>query len=508
MKLSGTDLIAEKNTEHFSSSKPLAYRLRDSVHYYLRNGSPILVLDFPLKYIVLHPFWRPLLKSLSPSRFISFEKILSQVNHADPIKIEIFLNSLVRKGFLEQGGYSTPQQYPYVTVIIPVRNRPREIATCLQSLGRLEYPQDKIEIIVIDDASDDNTPNVVSTFPVQLIPLKERRQASFCRNLAAKMAQGEILAFLDSDCVADPLWLKELIPAFSDPSNGAVGGTVDSYYTKKGLDCYEKVKSSLNMGSWFKSSHEANNFFYLPSCNLLVRRALFLQLKGFKEDMHVGEDVDFCWRLQDQGHRIEYRPAGTVYHRHRNTIKQFCARRFDYGTSEPLLQKFHAKRIKQFLFPLPDCIFWGLVLLSIASGWLPLLGLSGLVLLTDSLFKSSRIRRKNISISFINILSAIFRGYLAFLYHCCAFVSRYYLLWALFLCILAPVGAALMLGAHLLTGVGEYFIKKPRLRLPSFLLFFTVDQLSYQLGVWWGCLKRLCFSPVNPQIVRKSFHNV
>jgi mycofactocin system glycosyltransferase len=507
-KLSDTDLIAEKNTEHCGSSKPLAYRLRDSVHYFQGNGSPFLVLDFPLKSIVLHPFWRPLFESLSSHGFMTFEKILSRVNHDDPIKIEIFLNGLVRKGFLEQDGCLTPQQYPSVTVIIPVRNRPREIAACLQSLGRLEYPKNKIEIIVIDDASDDSTPDVVSTFPVQLIPLKERRQASFCRNLGAQKAQGDILAFLDSDCIADPLWIKELVPAFNDPSNGAVGGTVDAYYTKKGLDCYEKIKSSLYMGSWAKSSHEMNPFFYLPSCNLLVRKNLLLQLKGFREDMHVGEDVDFCWRLQDEGHCIEYRPVGTVYHRHRNTIRDFCARRFDYGTSEPLLQQSHAKRIKQFLFPISDATFWGLVFLSIISGWLPLLGLGGLVLLTDSLVKCTRVRRKNIPISFIYILLASFRGYLAFAYHCCAFVSRYYLLWAPLVCVAAPVGGAIIFGAHLLTGIVDYFIKKPRLRLPSFLLYFTLDQLSYQLGVWWGCLKRFCFSPVNPQIVRKSLHNV
>lgn len=508
MKLSSSNVIAEKNADHSGSSKPLAYRLRDSAYYCQKNGSPMLVLHYPLKVIVLHPFWRPLFESLATGSFMAFETILSHIDHTDPVGLEIFLNGLVRKGFLEQEGSSIPAQYPYVSVIIPVRNRPGEIAACLQSLSWLDYPREKMEIIVIDDASDDNTPDVVSTFPVHLIPLKERRQASCCRNLAAQRAHGEILAFLDSDCVADPLWLRELIPAFSDPSNGAVGGTVDSYYNKKGLDCYEKVKSSLNMGSWPKSSREVNHCFYLPSCNLLVRRNLFVQLKGFRENMHVGEDVDFCWRLQDQGNHIEYRPVGTVYHRHRNTVGQFCARRFDYGTSEPLLQKSHNKRIKQFLFPLPAAGFWGVVLLSIILRSLPLLGLSGLVLLTDSLITFSRIRQKHIPLYVTYILWATFRGYCAFVYHCCAFVSRYYLLWALVVCIVSPVVAALMFGAHLVTGIGEYFIKKPRLGLLSFLLFFTVDQLSYQVGVWWGCLKRLCFSPVNPQIVRKSFHNI
>jgi mycofactocin system glycosyltransferase len=486
--------------------RPLAYRLRDAVHYGERNGSPLLVLRFPLTFIVLHPFWKPVLKALATGDFMAFETILSRLNHADPQEIEIFLNSLVRRGFLEQEGFLMLSHYPFVSIIIPVRNRPEEIAACLQSLGRLDYPAEKMEIIVVDDASDDNTPEVVSTFPVHLIPLKEHKQASFCRNLAAHKARSEVLAFLDSDCMADPLWLRELVPAFSDPSNGAAGGVVDSYYTKKGLDRYEKVRSSLNMGSWPKSSREENRFFYLPSCNLLIRRALFVQVGGFREDMVVGEDVDLCWRLQDQGYHVEYRPVGRVYHKHRNRMINFCARRFDYGTSEPLLQQSHMQRVKQFLFSLPAFFFWVLVIVSFASGWMPVLSLCGVVLVGDSLVKRAQVRHQDIPIGLPRLFLATFRSYLAFCYHCCAFVSRYYLVWAPLVFIVAPLVSAIIVCMHLVAGIGEYGIKRPRLSLPSFLFFFTVDQISYQLGVWWYCLKKLCFSPVNPQIVIKSSH--
>jgi len=56
---------------------------------------------------------------------------------------------------------------------------------------------------------------------------------------------------------------------------------------------------------------------------------------------------------------------------------------------------------------------------------------------------------------------------------------------------------------HFLTGLMEFFIKKPRLNIPLFLFYFSLEQLSYQLGVWWGCFKRNFFGPVNPQIVMK-----
>jgi mycofactocin system glycosyltransferase len=483
--------------------KPLAYRLREAVQYRQSKGSPILILDYPLKAMILHRFWGPVFEPHRGGGFIGFEHILSQVHRADPQGTEMFLNGLVRKGFLEQEGFPLLSDYPYVSIIIPVRNRAGEIAACLQSLDRLDYPPEKREVIVVDDASTDRTPEAVSAFPVQLIPLKERRGASFCRNLAAQKAKGEILAFLDSDCLADPLWLRELIPAFTDPSNGAVGGMVDSCLDEKGLDRYEKVKSSLNLGPWPRSSQEGDHFFYLPSCNLLVRRTLFLRLRGFREDMCVGEDVDLCWRLQDLGQQIEYRPVGKVYHKHRNTWRHFCSRRFDYGTSEPLLQRFHAKRVKQFACSPQVALFWGSALVSIIWGWIPLLGLSGITLLVDSLITFAKIRRRNIPIPFSRLILAAFRSYLTAFYHCCAFVSRYYLFSTSLLFEVTPLGSAIVLGSHVLAGIGEYSTKKPRLRLPLFFLYFTLDQFSYQLGVWWGCLKGGFFGPVNPKIVRK-----
>ncbi|MEN6440350.1 MAG: mycofactocin biosynthesis glycosyltransferase MftF [Syntrophobacter sp.] len=483
--------------------RPLAYRLRESVRYRQWNGFPILILDFPLKTAVLHRYWGPLFESCADGSFVTFETIVSRLTQVSPTAIEIFLNGLVRKGFMEQEGSPVLSHYPFVSVIIPVRNRPEEIAACLQSLSRIEYPADRMEVIVVDDASEDNTPEIVSNFPVRLIALNEQRGASFCRNLGAGDARGEILAFVDSDCLADPLWPRELIPAFNDSANGAVGGLVDSCFHEKSLDRYEKVKSSLNMGPRPTSSRDGSRFFYLPACNLLVRKSVFQRLNGFREDMVVGEDVDFCYRLQDSGHHVEYRPVGRIYHKHRNTIRHFGLRRFDYGTSEPLLRRTHPGRVKQLVFPPPDIMFWGLILLTLASGWLPLLGLCGLTGLVDASLRFYRIYKKSLPIGFPHILLATFRGYLVGFYHWSSFVSRYYLVAApLFLLLAPPVGAGI-LGMHLLTSLGEYFIKKPSINFFVFLMYFTLEQIAYQSGVWRGCFKMLCFGPVIPQIVRR-----
>jgi mycofactocin system glycosyltransferase len=483
--------------------KSLAYRVREGVNIHWRDDGLVLILHSPLKAVVLNRSWAPVFGRLSTRNFISFEWITFSIGRADPVKMELFLNQLVRKGFLEQEGLSDLLHYLSVSIIVPVKNRSQEIASCLQSLAHLDYPSEKVEIIVVDDASDDHTPEVVGQFPVRLIALPQPKQASFCRNLAAQDASGEILAFIDSDCLADPCWLRELIPAFKDVEMGAIGGMVDAYYEAKGLDRYEKVKSSLKIGSWFRSTHEADSFFYVPSCNLLVRRDLFLKVGGFEEDLHVGEDVDLCWRLRDEGYHIEYRPAGKVYHRHRNQIKSFCSRRFDYGTSEPLLQHLHGNRIKKLIFPGAEALFWCAIALSILLNSLPFLAFAGIVVLSEVMRKFVRTRQRKLPVALFYLFPAVLRGHFAFFYHCCAFFSRYYLIGSLLFFPFLPWVSALAIGMHVLTGLVEFFIKKPRLSIPSFLFYFSLEQLSYQLGVWWGCFKRNYFGPVNPQIVTK-----
>ncbi len=215
----------------------LAYRLRKKVSVHETAGTLQLVLSYPLKSIRIHPNWRILLKQLSDQEFSPFNPLPSVTGSRNPETVEFFLNELVRKGFLVRRGVSALSDHLFVSVIIPVRNRPHDIDVCLQSLKKLDYPNDKLEIIVVDDASTDETPDIACRFPVRLIRLKQRKQASYSRNLAARYARGDILAFIDSDCLAGSSWLRELVPVFKDAQLGVVGGVVDSHFNQTGLDC-------------------------------------------------------------------------------------------------------------------------------------------------------------------------------------------------------------------------------------------------------------------------------
>jgi mycofactocin system glycosyltransferase len=482
-----------------NSREALAYRLRRQVRYLKHEGTSMLVLNYPLKLMKLHAVWAPVLERMRGS-FISLNGIVSQLASRSPDRVASFLDGLVRKGFLERKGYLQLPEYPPVTVIIPVRNRPQDIQTCLHSVLRLDYPAEKLEIIVIDDASVDETPEVVSRFPVHLIRLERNRHAPYCRNRAAQDASGDILAFIDSDCLASPQWLRELVPTFRDESVGAVGGKVDSCLDERGLDRYEKVHSPLEMGNGFKRSSKETPFFYIPSCNLLIRGRLFLTLRGFRERLLVGEDVDLCWRMHDAGHYLEYLPIGKVFHKHRNRFASFFLRRFDYGTWEPILHRLHPERVKQMGFPPAMTLFWTFAFLSFITDHVALLVGSGLIMLLQIFTSLRKACRKGAPLGIRSIALVIFRGNLSFLYDYCAFVSRYYLLWALPIAAVFPTIGAAILGAHVVTSVVQYFIRRPILGFPKYLLYFTLEQLAYQSGVWWGCLKYLRFNPVNPRL--------
>ena len=94
--------------------KTLAYRLPKRVAYHQSGGSFQLVLNFPLKAILLHPSWRAVFDLLSKEGFVPVGTIVPLVEPPDPEKVEIFLDDLVRQGFLERDGLSTLSLSPLV----------------------------------------------------------------------------------------------------------------------------------------------------------------------------------------------------------------------------------------------------------------------------------------------------------------------------------------------------------------------------------------------------------
>ena len=207
-------------------------------------------------------------------------------------------------------------------------------------------------------------------------------------------ASGQIVAFIDSDCAASSAWLKELTPYFQDRRFALVAGYVDSYFRKSSLDRYESVKSALNMGNQKVIGAGQKSVFYAPTCNMLIRRDVFLENGGLEETIRVGEDVEFCWRLMKAGHRMIYTPEGTVLHKHRNDFFSCFKRRFDYGTSEPVLYGKYPETVKRYPWQSGGMAFFLLCLLGLAAMSLVPFALAFALLFLEAWHKKSGLEKK------------------------------------------------------------------------------------------------------------------
>ena len=212
--------------------------------------------------------------------------------------------------------------------------------------------------------------------------------------------------------------------------------------------------------------------------------------------------MDFCWRLKDSGYEIEYCPAGVVFHKHRNKLKAFFTRRFQYGTSEPFLQKKHPDRVKKMFYMPLTMLLWGIVLLALLTGCFSLFGLCVIILITDTHTKWRQVKKKDLPIKYKLVLSAVFRGYFVSVYYWCAFYSRYYLITAFLFFPIFPKICLVLFINHFIVSLCEFFLKRPSLNIFSYIYFFGIDQLAYQAGAWYGCFRHLAFNPVNPRITR------
>jgi mycofactocin system glycosyltransferase len=396
---------------------------------------------------------------------------------------------LAQKGILWREEIPEQMELPSVSVIIPVKNRPQELYDCLRSLENLDYPRAKLEIIVVDDASTDASQDVVEAFSVRIFRMKRSMGQSACRNFAARKAKGKVLAFLDSDCVASTRWLMNLVPYFGRQGIVAIGGYVDGYFDRTSLDRYEKVCSPLFLGLHDIEAGPGPSPFYLPSCNFLVYRKVFLDLDGFCEDLQVGEDVDLSWRLRKEGHTLRYIPKGIVYHKHRSALFAMLKRRFDYGSSEAPLLLRHPEKIKaisnpyrdQFLF-ITICSF-----LLFPSKWtlIPWAGMMSWDLIRKLHVKK---RKKIRSVSLYQILCSTLRWGFFSLAGLSYLIVRYYLILLLIAGWLYP---NLLLLSAALFSIAAFTKKfsKPELSFFPFTLYFFLEQLAYQAGVIKGCLR-------------------
>ncbi len=476
----------------------LNYRLREGIDLFHQGGNFYLLSEIPLAVIKVNQALYHILREMKRSGDFA-------CSPEKDLLLTGLLNRLAIKGLLTKDEGLEVQTFPSISVIIPVKNRPQDIRECLVALVLLDYPKDKVEIIVVDDGSTDSTGKVIQTFDVRTIRSPQSIGASACRNLAARTAQGDLFAFTDSDCVPHPLWLRELSPYFNDQKVGIVGGYVSNFYSRTALDRYEEVRSSLNMGPLsFRVEEDSLSNAYVPSCNLIIRKKAFWEAGGFQADLAVGEDVDLCWRTRALGYRLLYVPQGRIEHKHRNDLPHMLMRRYDYGTLEAILYRRHKEKRKRLSLPAAYSISYASFCLGLLVQNLALLCFGLGVPLVDFCRNYLRIKRMGLRIRNSRLLLSVFRAHFSFAYHTSSYLVRYFLILLIPLSFVYPKTCGLLLFLVIFSGSVEFSIKKPRINLFSFLFFYTLDQIAYQTGAFWGCVVNKNFGSYIPGILKKA----
>lgn len=235
---------------------------------------------------------------------------------------------------------------PFVSVLVPAYNEENTIIRTLKSINNLDYPKDKIEVIVINDGSKDHTEEVVSAYirgkaNFRLISHQNKGKAASL-NVALKEAKGEIFACLDADSFVDTKTLKKMLHLYYKESK--YNGDKRNFRGRENRDDIaiitpamkvHKPNNILQKIQWLEylviilvariSSH-LDSLYVAPGPFSLYRTEIIRKLGGF-DDKNITEDQEIAYRVQKHQYKIKHCFNGYVYTTAPRKIKPFYAQR-------------------------------------------------------------------------------------------------------------------------------------------------------------------------------------
>jgi O-antigen biosynthesis protein len=239
---------------------------------------------------------------------------------------------------------------PLVTVAVCTRDRTANLARCLDSLARLDYPA--LEILVVDNApSSDATQCLVqSTYPHMRYVCEPRPGLNWARNRAIVEARGEIIAYTDDDVVVDPGWVKALASVFAEHAEVmAVTGSVVPYELDTEAQVLFEQYGGFTCGferQWYRvnraggeraAARHGDVGKFGTGANMAYRRRLFDQIGTFDPALDVGTvtngggDLEMFFRVLKEGYTLVYEPSAIVRHCHRRSYAQLRTQITNHG---------------------------------------------------------------------------------------------------------------------------------------------------------------------------------
>lgn len=218
-----------------------------------------------------------------------------------------------------------PRPKPFVSIIIPVKNEAKLLENFLKSVKQLCYPQKKIEVIIADGQSTDNTKRVARKFGAKVVD-NPKQTVGPGRNVAFKKARGSLIAFSDADCLVDKNWLKNSLKYFANPQTAGVGGP--NFTPKDEVPFAQAVGFFMSQAIFSAGSIHGRNLPYIktvksiPGCNSIYRKSVLDQVMPIDESFLTCDDTEMNQRILDLGYKLLSVPDVFVWHYRRSTPKR------------------------------------------------------------------------------------------------------------------------------------------------------------------------------------------
>lgn len=217
---------------------------------------------------------------------------------------------------------------PYVSVVVPVLNAENNIGSLIDSLLSQDYPKESIQVVIVDNNSTDNTKCIAKHYAVTVLEENSIQSSYAARNKGIASSTGEIIAFIDSDCIAMPGWIREGVSSLITTPADLVAGKVEFYYSSECTvaEIYDSI-THLQVNSSVKYLNIA------PTSNLFVRSKLFGKI-GMFPNLKSGGDGIWTHKATKTGFKLIYAPNAVVRHPARK-FKELLRKEYRIGSNLP-----------------------------------------------------------------------------------------------------------------------------------------------------------------------------
>jgi glycosyltransferase involved in cell wall biosynthesis len=324
----------------------------------------------------------------------------------------------------------SPAHSPQISIIVPTYNRCRLLRDVLESLLQQTLPPGDFEVIVVDNCSNDGTEEMVlgyverAPFRLRYHRMPQNRGVVLSRNTGARLAEGPVFGFTDSDCAVSPEWIATALETFkAHPDLAFITGPV-----------INKPDQKITFFSIGVVDEGGENPIY-PTCNIFYRRDVFWQMGGFDESVNLGDvgtsplecsDADLAWRIKEAGYVNRFVPELKVFHEVRQAApKEWLGSHLRCALIPELLRR-HAGLRSRLLWWGPFCLvdnllFYVAIASAIAAvlidGWFALAVLPFLVATLRMVWKNmslSRLPKVPAQLAFLLLRQTLITGALIY----------------------------------------------------------------------------------------------